>query len=143
MNKRWLYALLAVSAFGLVSIPTAIGGLTHKAPTLAAAAKVGDPAPSWTLNDTLGQSHSLSEYAGKFVVLEWTNHQCPYVQRHYRTGNMQKTQKYAIDHGAVWLSIVSSAPDTQGYVTPAQGEAILKEQKSLATAKLLDPDGVV
>ncbi len=142
MNKSWLCAVAAVSAFGLASIP-ALGGWTHRTPTLASEAKVGEAAPSWTLSDTKGASHSLSDYVGKFVVLEWTNHQCPYVQRHYRTGNMQKTQKFAIDHGAVWLSVVSSAPGSAGYVTAEEGQALLKSQHSLATAKLLDPEGTV
>jgi hypothetical protein len=142
MSKRWFHALLAVSAFGLVSVP-AIGGLTHKATALAHEAKIGQPAPDWSLTDTKGQAHRLSDYSGKFVVLEWTNNQCPFVQKHYRTGNMQKTQKFAVSHGAVWLSIVSSAPGTQGYVTGDQAEQILKSQHSNATAELLDPDGTV
>jgi peroxiredoxin len=106
-------------------------------------AKVGETAPSWSLSDTMGHTHSLKEYAGKFVVLEWTNNQCPYVQKHYRTGNMQSLQKYATSHGVVWLSIVSSAPGHEGYVTASEGEEISKRDHSYATAKLLDTTGQV
>lgn len=143
MNRIWICAVVAVSAaaVGFASISAASPSPDSHA--LYASARVGDPAPGFTLTDTKGQTHSLSEYAGKYVVLEWTNHQCPYVAAQYRSGNMQAVQKWAVDHHVVWLTVVSSAPGSQGYVTPEQGEALLKTQHSFATAKLLDPDGTV
>ena len=138
MRKFLLLPLAAFAVFGAVSA-VALG---HSAPARQEA-QVGQPAPGWTLTDTKGVRHSLSDYSGKFVVLEWTNHQCPFVQKHYRTGNMQATQKWAREHGVIWLSIVSSAPGTQGYVTAAQGQALMVRDHSYANAKLLDPTGRV
>jgi hypothetical protein len=106
-------------------------------------AAIGQPAPEWSLKDTSGETQSLSKYQGKIVVLEWTNNTCPFVKKHYNSGNMQSLQKFAKNHGVVWFSVVSSAPGAQGYVTPEQGAEISKEQKSQATAKLLDPEGEV
>jgi len=91
-------------------------------PALAAAPVMGNPeigqqAPSFTLNDPDGNTHSLSDYLGKIIVLEWTNHGCPYVRKHYDSGNMQKLQEQAtINDNVIWFSIVSSTPDTQGYI---------------------------
>ena len=143
MNRTWLCAVVGVSAaaIGIASICGAAPSL--KTMVAARGARVGDPAPGWTMSDTKGKTHSLAQYAGKYVVLEWTNHQCPYVQAQYRTGNMQATQKWAVDHGVVWLSVISSAPGSQGYVTPEQGEELLKAQHAYATAKVFDPEGTV
>lgn len=109
----------------------------------AAEAVIGKPAPAFTLPDTNGISHSLSDYRGRPVVLEWTNHECPFVRKHYDTGNMQRLQKQATGNGVIWLSIVSSAPGTQGYTTPAEAREIMKRDGSMATARLFDPDGTV
>lgn len=110
---------------------------------LLAEPKPGEAAPEWTLTDTNGKSHSLSDFRGKYVVLEWTNHQCPVVVRHYRAGNMQATQKWAKEKGVVWLSIVSSKPGSQGYVEPAQANEVIKEKGHVIAGKLLDPSGTV
>ncbi|MEW6497243.1 MAG: redoxin domain-containing protein, partial [Cyanobacteriota bacterium] len=82
----------------------------------ATVARVGEPAPNFTAVDSNGKTHSLSDFKGKTVVLEWTNHQCPFVRKHYESGNMQKVQKAATGDGVVWLSVISSAPGQQGNV---------------------------
>ena len=74
----------------------------------------GQPAPDFQLTDIEGVAHRLSQYRGKIVVLEWVNPGCPVVQRHYDTGNMQKTQRAAVASGVVWLSINSGGPKAQG-----------------------------
>ncbi len=78
--------------------------------------KVGSDAPAFTLKDTSGQTHSLADFKGKFVVLEWFNEGCPFVKKHYTSGNMQKLQKEYTGKDVVWLSINSSAPGEQGHV---------------------------
>ena len=76
----------------------------------ASAAKVDEPAPAFTLTDSTGKSHSLADYAGKTVVLEWTNHECPFVKKHYGADNMQAQQRDATGKEVVWLTVNSSAP---------------------------------
>jgi peroxiredoxin len=93
--------------------------------------------------DANGRTRSLSEFAGKTVVLEWTNNGCPYVGKHYGSGNMQRLQKQARAEGVVWLTIISSAPGMQGYLTPAQAKAWTQKEYANATDLLLDPQGVV
>lgn len=107
------------------------------------AVQTGSPAPEFTLTDTNGDSHQLSDFAGKFVVLEWSNHQCPFVRKHYDSGNMQSLQKEMTDAGAVWLQIVSSAEGKQGYLSPEEGNALYRKEKMNATAILLDESGEV
>lgn len=125
-----LAALLALSALAL--------------PRGASAdAVVGQPAPAFTLTGTDGKPHSLADYKGKYVVLEWINHDCPFVKKHYGSGNMQKLQKKYTEQGVVWLSINSSAPGKQGNYPPEQANALTAEKKALPTALLLDPDGTV
>ncbi len=105
--------------------------------------KVGAPAPEFTATDIDGHPRRLSEFKGKSVVLEWHNQGCPFVKKHYGTGNMQRLQKELTDQGAVWLTIISSAPGKQGYVSPAEETDYLKAQQASPTAVLLDPDGSV
>lgn len=123
-----------LSLFSLFSIVCA---------SLPAAVETGSQAPDFTLTDTKGQEHSLSDFKGKYVVLEWTNHQCPFVVKHYDSGNMQSTQKALTDEGVVWLQIVSSAEGKQGYVTPSEGEALRASKEMHSTAMLMDPTGDV
>lgn len=111
--------------------------------TATAAVDTGAAAPDFTLTDTTGAKHSLSDFKGKYVVLEWTNHQCPFVKKHYKNGDMQATQKALTADGVVWLQIVSSAEGKQGYVTAEQGEAVRKKNGHHSTAMLLDPTGKV
>ena len=102
----------------------------------------GQAAPSFTLTDSNGQKHSLSDYKGKFVVLEWFNPDCPFVKKHY-SGNMQLLQKEYTSRGVIWLSINSSAPGKQGSYTPQGFNKFMAEKAASPTAVLLDTDGKV
>jgi peroxiredoxin len=108
-----------------------------------AAPKIGQPAPDFTSTDSQGVKHTLGAYRGKVVILEWTNHQCPFVGKHYSTGNMQALQKHATDTNMVWLSVISSAPGEQGYVTGAEANALTAKRQASPTAVLLDATGAV
>src|SRR6201994_712636 len=110
---------------------------------LAFAVKVGDPAPGFTAVDSNGKQQRLSDYKGKFIVLEWHNQGCPYTRKHYESGNMQNLQKEWTGKGVVWLTVISSAPGHEGYVTPAQENDYLAKMHAAPTAALLDPDGKV
>jgi hypothetical protein len=105
------------------------------------AARVGQPAPAFTATDSNGHQHSLANYKGKFVVLEWHNQECPYVGKHYGSGNMQKLQKYWTSKGVIWLTVISSASGEQGYVTAPQENDYVKKMNAAPTAVLLDPKG--
>jgi len=107
----------------------------------AAAAAVGQPAPAFTLVDSTGQTRSLAEFAGKTVVLEWTNHECPFVGKHYGAGNMQAQQRDATADGVVWLTVNSSAPGQEGHVDGTAADRIRDQAGAAQTAYLLDPDG--
>lgn len=107
-----------------------------------AAAIVGKPAPAVQLKDTDGKTVRLSEFKGKYVVLEWVNFQCPFVRKHYGSGNMQELQKTYTEKGVVWISICSSAPGKQGYVTGPEAETLIEERGAVPTRFLLDPKGV-
>jgi peroxiredoxin len=115
------------------------------APTLSAhaATTVGKAAPSFTATDSKGKTHSLSDYAGKIVVLEWTNDQCPFVRKHYDSKNMQQLQAEAAKQGVIWLTINSGAKDKQGHVTPEQAETIITREGMNPTAYLLDENGTL
>jgi peroxiredoxin len=104
-------------------------------------AAVSSPAPEFTLPDPDGKTHSLADYRGKWVVLEWTNHGCPYVKRHYGANTIQALQTRYAAKNVAWLSICSSAPGKEGHETPAQWKATLAEKRAVPTAMLLDPDG--
>jgi hypothetical protein len=110
----------------------------------AATAEVGRAAPDFTLTDINGQPHSLSEFKGKTVVLEWVNPECPFVMKHYdKSGNMPKTQQTATADGVVWLSINSAAPGREGDYDPAQVKAWQARIHSAATDYFRDQDGKV
>ena len=113
------------------------------AAVIEAAPKIGMPAPDFTAADSHGAKHALADYRGKIVVLEWTNHACPFVGKHYTTGNMQALQQYATGAGVTWLSVISSAPGTQGYVSGPEADALTTKRQAVPTAVLLDPQGVV
>lgn len=108
-----------------------------------AEAVVGEKAPAFNLPDTSGQAHQLADYADKYVVLEWLNHECPFVRKHYESGNMQSLQKEYVGKGVVWLSICSSASGKQGYNEPEAAAKLAAEKGSAASAVLLDPEGTV
>src|SRR5215475_1427110 len=101
---------------------------------------VGSAAPEFSAPDTNGKTQSLSEYKGKYVVLEWFNPECPFVKKHYGPGNMQKLQKEYTDKGVVWLTIDSNAPGTEGNLTPDEAQKITASWKTQQTALLLDPE---
>ncbi len=102
---------------------------------------IGSPAPDFSLTDTSGNVRSLSEFKGKFVVLEWNNPDCPFVKKHYDTGNMQQLQKEFTDKGVSWLAINSSAEGKQGHYSAEEYNKIQSEKGANVTAYLLDPDG--
>ena len=106
-----------------------------------AEAEIGKPAPAFTLPSCESKSVSLADFKGKVVVLEWTNHGCPFVVKHYGSGNMQKLQADATAKGVVWLSICSSAPKQQGHASPADALKACTEKNSAATVYLIDESG--
>src|SRR5580700_7481180 len=103
----------------------------------------GTLAPDFKGVDSNGVTHRLSDYRGKYVVLEWANKGCPYEQKHYLSGNMEALQRQWTGKGVVWLSILSSAPGEQGYETPAQENAYMKKMNASPTAALLDSTGAI
>jgi peroxiredoxin len=125
------------------TLPTLAAILLTGASAVFAAPQIGSPAPDISATDTNGKRQTLSQYKGKFVVLEWTNPECPFVHKHYDSGNMQKLQKEYTAKGVVWLSINSSAAGKQGNYTPEKWNEIVKQKGAAPTAVLLDPDGKV
>jgi len=121
--------------------------LTFAAASLLAvaahAAGIGAAAPAFSLPDSNGKTHSLSDYKGKTVVLEWNNPECPFVKKHYGSGNIPRQQADATAAGVVWLTINSGADGKQGHVDGAAANAFVAEYKAAPTAYLLDPDGKV
>src|SRR5947199_1378769 len=116
--------------------------------TIAAAAlyaadvpPVGSAAPDFSAPDANGKTQSLSQYKGKYVVLEWFNPECPFVKKHYGSGNMQKLQQEYTSKGVVWLTIDSNAPGTEGNLTSEQAAQKMADWKTHQTALLLDPEG--
>jgi len=110
-------------------------------PALAVAP--GTPAPDFKGTDSNGVQHTLSEYRGKYVVLEWANQGCPYDRKHYLSGSIESQQREWTAKGVVWLSVISSAPGEQGYVTPSEENTYLKTMHAAPTAALLDPTGAI
>lgn len=106
-------------------------------------ATVGETAPEFTLVDSNGNEHSLSDFRGQFVVLEWLNHDCPFVRKFYNVGKMQELQEYYTGKGVVWLSIISSREGEQGHMTPAQINQANADKNVFATAVLIDEPGTV
>ena len=102
---------------------------------------IGSAAPDFSVSDSKGKTQSVSQYKGKYVVLEWFNPECPFVKKHYGSGNMQKLQEEFTGKGVVWLSVDSSAPGKEGNLTPEQAEKKMAEWKTHSTALLLDQDG--
>lgn len=111
--------------------------------TTALAVKVGDPAPGFTAIDSHGKPQKLSDYKGKYVVLEWHNQGCPYTRKHYESGNMQQLQKKWTDKGVVWFTVISSGPGMQGFVTPTQEDEYLQKMHASPTAVLMDVTGTL
>ncbi len=122
---------------------TAFTALAVIAAPASAAPVVGKPAPNFKVADANGKPVSLSDFRGKTVVLEWNNPGCPFVQKHYGSGNMQKAQAAAAKDGVVWLSINSGAPGKQGHMNGAEAKAFVAKAGARPAAYLLDPRGVV
>lgn len=122
---------------------TAITTLAASALYAADVPPVGSAAPEFSAPDANGKTQSLSEYKGKYVVLEWFNPECPFVKKHYGSDNMQKLQAEYTGKGVVWLTIDSNAPGTAGNITADQAKKIIDSWKTKQTALLLDPESKV
>src|SRR4051812_29452798 len=129
MNHRYRFILRLCAVLALMASAFAV--------------KVGDPAPGFTAVDSNGKQQRLSDYKGKYVVLEWHNQGCPYTRKHYVSGNMQNLQKEWTAKGVVWFTVISSAPGQQGYVTPPEENAYLEKMHAAPSAVLMDPEGKV
>jgi ABC-type Fe3+-hydroxamate transport system substrate-binding protein len=130
MNKTIAYFLaIMVMVLSLVST------------NAKAAPEIGKPAPEITATDIKGNPFKLSDHKGKIVVLEWTNHECPFVVKHYGSGNMQKAQETAKAEGVEWVTIVSSAKGKQGNTTAEEAQKILDDAKASPSVKILDESG--
>lgn len=128
--------------FSLIFVAAMIINLTSetdKKPSVDAV--VGQQAPSFEVMGADGTMYSLSDFEGQYVILEWLNHGCPYIRKHYDGNNMQKLQEKYTDQGVVWLSVISSAPGTQGYMEAEEAQQSIEEQGASPTAILLDPEG--
>jgi peroxiredoxin len=121
----------------------AVVALTIVFASSARAAQVGSPAPGFAGTDSNGKTQTLAEYRGKYVVLEWHNHDCPYTAKHYQSGNMQSLQKQWTAKGVVWLTVISSAPGQQGYMDATQENAYVAKSGAKPTAVILDPSGAI
>jgi peroxiredoxin len=139
MTRRTFVA--GTTLAGLVTL--AGRGILASPAWAAGVAKVGETAPAFNTAATNGRSVSLADQRGKIVILEWTNHDCPYVRKHYESGNMQTLQKEITAQGVVWLTLISSSPGTQGYVSPKEADELTASRKANPTAVLLDPTGAV
>ena len=107
------------------------------------AVKPGKSAPDFQGKDSNGKTQSLAQYRGKFVVLEWANEGCPYEKKHYESGNMERLQKEWTAKGVVWLSVLSSAPGQEGFVSPSEENAYLSKMHASPSAAILDPSGTI
>lgn len=121
----------------------ALAALSLPAPGTSADAVIGSPAPAFGLPDTAGRTHFLSQYAGRWVVLEWVNYDCPFVGKHYNSGNLPALQKEYTGKGVVWLAVNSSAPGKQGNFTNDVIQSRSGRYGAAHSAYLLDPSGTV
>jgi peroxiredoxin len=139
-RKSRLHLALSLGFFWLAASVL----LSHVAKAgTAGGVRVGAAAPGFTATDSHGKSESLEQFKGKFVVLEWHNQGCPYTKKHYMSGNMQALQKEWTAKGVVWLTVISSAPGQQGYVTASEENSYLTQMHAAPTAALLDTNGKV
>lgn len=126
--------MITLMSIGFLALPLAAAD---------AAPEIGKPAPEIDATDINGETFKLSDHKGKIVVLEWTNHECPFVVKHYESGNMQKVQKTAKERGVEWVSIVSSADGRQGHVSAEKAASIVEKEGASITTKILDPSGLI
>jgi peroxiredoxin len=142
----WVFAMRRSALGTLLVLLFVVGAaLPFAFPTASAFAEVtvGKAAPNFSLPGSDGAEHSLSDFKGKFVVLEWLNPECPYVRKHYESGNMQALQKKYTEKGVVWLSVNSSAIGKQGHLTQETAKEFIADKKASPTSILLDPEGRV
>jgi hypothetical protein len=142
MSRICRRTLLANALFGGAGLLALIAAAPVTADP-SAQARLGAPAPNFTLTDSNGKAISLADFKGKTVVLEWTNHECPYVRKHYGGNNMQALQKKWTGQGIVWLTLISSQPGAQGFVHGLEANKLTEERGAAPTAVLLDPRGGV
>mgnify|MGYP001183349356 CR=1 FL=1 len=128
---------LTATAHGILLAATLLAGAAQADP------QVGQPAPPFSVADTQGKVWTLADLGGRTAVLEWTNHDCPYVRKHYGAGNMQALQSEATAQGVLWLTVISSSPGKQGHVSPAEADALTKSRGAAPTAVLLDETGAM
>jgi hypothetical protein len=133
--------ILTLTAAALATVALTAGALI--ASSAHAAVLPGARAPAFSAIDSNGRTRTLAEFSGKTVVLEWTNDGCPFVRKHYESGNMQRLQKEALGAGVVWLSIISSGPGKQGYVDGARANELAAARGAAPAAILLDPTGAL
>ncbi len=127
-----------------VLIASALGLTMALSLSAIAAPVIGEKAPDFEVVDTKGNTHQLSDFEGQVVVLEWTNHDCPFVRKHYGAGNMQDQQRMARDeHDVVWLTVISSSPGTQGHVSAEQADELTVSRNAEPAAVVLDEDGTM
>ena len=129
--KQTLLASLIAASISFVAVTEAT----------AAAASVGQPAPAFALKDTNGKAVNLADYKGKTVVLEWHNPECPFVQKHYNSANMQGLQSKYTKDGIVWLSVSSTEPSHSDYKKPEAINALFKSSNAAPTTYLMDESG--
>jgi peroxiredoxin len=135
-------ALQLLSLAVLASYPA--GCSESDAAPMLVSPEVNKPAPVFTVTDTKGRTHTLDSYRGKWVVLEWFNHKCPYTAKHYRTDNMQALQREYTGKGVVWFSVISSAPAKQGYhSSAADADQAMLERKAAPSFVVRDTAGVL
>ena len=140
MHNRTLLSL----AVALVASQTAIACTeSSEAAPIPESPPVNQPAPAFTVSDTKGKTHSLESYRGKWVVLEWFNHDCPYTKKHYKSDNMQALQREYTGKGVVWISVISSAPGKDGYGSAADIDAQTIEKKASPSFVVRDTAGVL
>ncbi|MDZ4775285.1 MAG: redoxin domain-containing protein [Alphaproteobacteria bacterium] len=140
MNNARRNFVIAVGA-GVAVLGGAFAML--RSPAAEAAVQNGAAAPGFSVVDSAGRTRTLDEFNGKTVVLEWTNHDCPYVKKHYATGNMQALQREATAAGVTWLTVISSAPGKQGHVSGAAADQLTTSRSAAPSAVLLDESGAV
>jgi hypothetical protein len=136
-------ATATLAGLGAIVLLLAFTPAQHQPADVTDGPVIGAPAPAFTATDTHGKTHSLAEHRGKFVVLEWVNHGCPWVGKWYSQGNMQALQRQFGEQDVVWYSIVSSAPGNQGHETPARHNAMAAELGAAPAAILVDEPGII
>ena len=122
---------------GVLSAVFLIAGLA------AAQATLDKPAPNFTGQGSDGKMYTLADYRGKFVVLQWYNRDCPFIHKHYDSGNMQKLQDIYGKKGVIWFEILSSAPGKEGYMTAAEAQENRGKSGTKSIATLVDPEGTI